>query len=112
MSDLEYGSAFAVVWHVVRLPPSSSLPTSASGLEYGSSVSCGSIIVLARLTAASLLLVTRLKCHRLRHEAALAQHKELEIGKQTRQALVENDALCRTVERLQKSFATNKVRHK
>lgn len=45
-----------------------------------------------------------LQCHRLRNEAAYAQHKEQEIGKQTRQALLENDALSRTVERLQRSF--------
>ncbi|CAB1097144.1 unnamed protein product [Ectocarpus sp. CCAP 1310/34] len=45
------------------------------------------------------------ECHRLRNEAAYAQHKEQEIGKQTRQALVENDALSRTVERLQRSFS-------
>ncbi|CAN0073098.1 unnamed protein product [Ectocarpus sp. 8 AP-2014] len=44
------------------------------------------------------------ECHRLRNEAAHAQHKEQEIGKQTRQALLENDALSRTVERLQRSF--------
>ncbi|CAN0120081.1 unnamed protein product [Ectocarpus sp. 12 AP-2014] len=44
------------------------------------------------------------ECHRLRNEAAYAQHKEQEIGKQTRQALLENDALSRTVERLQRNF--------
>lgn len=45
------------------------------------------------------------QCHRLRNEAAHALYKEQEIGKQTRQALMENDALSRTVERLQKSFS-------
>ena len=49
------------------------------------------------------------QCHRLRNEAAHALYKEQEIGKQTRQALMENDALSRTVERLQKSFATGKA---
>lgn len=49
------------------------------------------------------------QCHRLRNEAAHAQYKEQEIGKQTRQALMENDALSRTVERLQKTFTTGKV---
>lgn len=43
-----------------------------------------------------------MQCHRLRKEAALAQHKEQEIGKQTRQALLENDALSKTVERLRR----------
>ena len=47
------------------------------------------------------------QCHRLRNEAAHALYKEQEIGKQTRQALMENDALSRTVERLQKSFISN-----
>lgn len=51
------------------------------------------------------------QCHRLRKEAARAQHKELEISNQTRQALLENDALSRTVERLQKDFAAEKARH-
>lgn len=51
------------------------------------------------------------QCHRLRNEAAQAQQKEQEIGKQTRQALMENDALSRTVERLQKSFTTWKARN-
>lgn len=44
-----------------------------------------------------------MQCHRLRKEAALAQHKEQEIGKQTRQALLENDALSKTVERLRRN---------
>ncbi|CAM9475989.1 unnamed protein product, partial [Hapterophycus canaliculatus] len=52
------------------------------------------------------------ECHRLRNEAAQAQQKEQEIGKQTRQALMENDALSRTVERLQKSFAAEKASNK
>lgn len=50
------------------------------------------------------------QCHRLRNEAAHALYKEQEIGKQTRQALMENDALSRTVERLQKSFTAGKAR--
>lgn len=50
-----------------------------------------------------------MQCHRLRNEAAQAQQKEQEIGKQTRQALMENDALSRTVERLQKTFTSGKA---
>lgn len=103
-SQLEYGSSFSLACLATR--SLLLLPTIVSKLENGSRST------LVYLTTPSLLPVSHSKCHRLRHEAALAQHKELEIGKQTRQALVENDALCRTVERLQKSFATHKVRYK
>ena len=60
--------------------------------------------------ASSCLVLDRLQCHRLRREAALAQHKALEIGKQTRQALIENEALSRTVERLQRTLGIEQAR--
>ncbi|CAN0322275.1 unnamed protein product, partial [Discosporangium mesarthrocarpum] len=43
-------------------------------------------------------------CDRLRKESARAAQKEQETERRARQALLENEALSRTVERLQKTF--------